>query len=244
MDNNADNLMPKFHNLLVIDIETVPVVADFNDLDKHTQEQWLIKFDKINKDINASPDELFAERGGIYAEFGKIVCIGIGYFTGSNYTTIRLKSIYDDDEAKLLQDFFAIIKKMNLASPIKFCGHNIKEFDLPFICRRALVHRIPLPSCLQLSMMKPWQNPHLDTLELWRFGDYKHYITLDLLAHTLGVPSSKSDINGKDVAKVYYINKNLKRIAKYCLNDVYTTALIFLRLQELPYQEVEPIFVT
>lgn len=245
MDNATRSKEPNFHKLLIIDIETVPIVADYNALPTAYQHQW---YEKIKRQLNDPEDltelpNIFNDKAGIYAEFGKIICIGIGMFEHNKHESIRLKAIANDDETIVLREFFEILEKMGHAAQIKFCGHNIKEFDLAYICRRAMIHQIPLPSCLQLSMMKPWQNPHLDTLELWRFGDYKHYITLDLLAFCLQVPTSKGDISGKDVAKVYYEQKDLKRISTYCLQDVYTTALVYLRLQQIPYTEVIPTFV-
>lgn len=237
---NDDN----FHKLLVIDIETVPVCQDFYQLDATFREQWKNKVSRQQE-----PEEemvlaqRFAERAGIFAEFGKIICIGLGYFEDAACTTIRLKHFSADDERKLLEDFFGLLVKTEQQNAIRFCGHNIKEFDLAYICRRAVIHNLELPLCLQLGQLKPWQHPHIDTLELWRFGDYKHYITLELLAVCLGVPTSKTDISGKDVARVYYEEKDLQRIADYCLKDVFTTALVYLRLSRIPYTTVNAIFV-
>jgi predicted PolB exonuclease-like 3'-5' exonuclease len=238
---NATN----FHKLLVIDIETVPTTDSFHTLSAPFQEQWKNKIRKQldNPEDTQQQSDFYDDRAGIYAEFGKIICIGLGYFENDQYATIRLKQFSSDDEQKLLQDFFDLLHKLEQQSEIQFCGHNIKEFDLAYICRRAVILQLALPRCLQLTHIKPWQNPHIDTLELWRFGDYKHYITLELLAICLGVPTSKSDISGKDVAKVYYIEKDLKRIAQYCLKDVYTTALVYLKLRLISYTEVNAIFV-
>src|SRR5690606_483581 len=131
------------------------------------------------------PSKLYEEKAGIFAEFGKIVCIGLGFFENETHDTIRLKHISSHNEKELLEEFFAMLHKLEKNAEVVFCGHNIKEFDLAFICRRAVIYQLELPVCLSLSNVKPWLNPHLDTLELWRFGDYKHYITLDLLAITL-----------------------------------------------------------
>ncbi len=234
-----------FHKLLIIDIETVPLYRDFDQLEASYREQWK---HKISRHLERPDDERqlsdsFRERAGIFAEFGKIICIGLGYFESNEYTAVRLKHFSGDDEKRLLEDFFQLLRKTEQQAEIRFCGHNIKEFDLAYICRRATIHGLPLPGCLQLTHLKPWQNPHIDTLELWRFGDYKHYITLELLALCLGVPTSKSDISGKDVAGVYYEEGDLKRIADYCLRDVFTTALVYLRLSRIPYTTVNAIFV-
>ena len=234
-----------FHKLLVIDIETVPVHERFDDLEEAYREQWKNKmFRQLeNQDDTVEQAQLFKERAGIFAEFGKVICIGLGYFENDEFKNIRLKDFSGDDEKLLLQGFLSLIFKMEQQAEVRFCGHNVKEFDLPFICRRALVHQLELPKCLQLTAVKPWNNPHVDTLELWRFGDYKHYISLELLALCLDVPTSKSDISGKDVAKVYYQEHDLERIARYCLRDVYTTALVYLKLCGISYTAVNAIFV-
>lgn len=245
MSNAKKNMDNNFFKMLVIDIETVPIVGDMQSLDNEYIEHWR---HKVARQLNDPEDltelaQMFNERAAIFAEFGKIVCIGLGVFDGHEHHQIRLKSLHGHDEKELLMQFFSIVDKMEQQQPVRFCGHNIKEFDLAFICRRAVINGLPLPSCLQLGATKPWQNPHVDTLELWKFGDYKHYITLDLLATCLGVPSSKSDISGKDVAAVYYKDKDLPRIAKYCLKDVFTTALVYLKLTGKAVTDVSPIFV-
>lgn len=224
-----------FHKTLIIDIETVPLSYDWNMLPETLQDHWLHKMDFMHlpDDQKAKPEAVYKERAGIYAEFGKIVCIGMGYITEtSEASSIRLKAIAHDDERVLLQEFCSTIAHFTETNrDMVFCGHNIKEFDIPYICRRMLVNGIGLPACLDIGGMKPWQVPHQDTLELWRFGDYKNYISLDLLAHILGVPSSKSDLDGSQVAAVYWQEHDLDRIRAYCLRDVYTTALVYMKLK-------------
>lgn len=224
-----------FHKTLIIDIETVPLSYDWNMLPDALKNHWLHKmnFLQLKDEEKADPDIVFRERAGIYSEFGKIVCIGMGYINQQNgVETIRLKSLQHDDEKELLTAFCQTIEHFREQNKeIIFCGHNIKEFDIPYICRRMLINGISLPACLDLGGLKPWQVSHQDTLELWRFGDYKNYVSLDLLAQVLGVPSSKSDMDGSQVAAAYWQHGDLNRISEYCLRDVYTTALVYMKLK-------------
>lgn len=223
-----------FHKILVIDIETVSMVADYKELPENMQQQWDRKAAIIQKynEPSASNVSLFQDKAGIYAEFGKVVCISMGYFSlNDEKLELRIKTIAADNEEKLLKDFLKLIypfEKKNKS--ILFCGHNIKEFDLPYLCRRMMIHQMKLPTSLQLSGVKPWNNPHLDTLELWRFGDYKHFVSLDLLAAIFGVTSSKEDMDGSMVGNAYWNKKRLNDIANYCSRDVATTAKVFLKM--------------
>lgn len=226
-----------FHKTLIIDIETVPGKQSWNELPEPLQQHWRHK----SAYLSLSPEEAqdaalsYAQQAGIYAEFGKIVCIGLGVVIQKNDTSVlRLKALKNDDEKALLLEFCEMIGNMEQQRKgIIFCGHNIKEFDLPYICRRLLIHDVPLPACLKLSGKKPWEIPHEDTLELWRFGDYKHYSSLDLLANCLGVPSSKTDMDGSQVADAYWKEARLDDIARYCLRDIYTTAMVYMKLKEM-----------
>lgn len=238
--------MLNFKKMLVIDIETVAQHHYFETLNEIGKTLWMHKANQLHRGDSDTIDYayLYETKAGIYAEFGKIICIGLGFteFIDGN-VQVRMKHISHHDEHFLLQEFVRLITKQEQHGNVQFCGHNIKEFDLPYICRRLIINEIPIPVSLQLSGIKPWQNPHTDTLELWRFGDYKHYISLNLLAHILGVPSSKTDIDGSEVGRVYYQDNDLERIANYCLQDIYTTALVYLRLMNVAYREVIPIFV-
>src|SRR5690606_21163761 len=204
-------------------------------VDIRLKDQWRhkMKYMHLDADQSADPASVFQERAGIFAEFGKIVCIGLGFLhEEEDQTVVRLKAVADEDEKSLLQSFCKLLNTFeDKNKEVILCGHNIKEFDLPYICRRLLVNGMDLPPSLQLSGLKPWQITHQDTLELWRFGDYKHYTSLELMAAVLNVPSSKSDIDGSEVSRVYWEEKNLSRIAKYCLQDVYTTTLVYLKLK-------------
>ncbi len=202
--------------VLFLDIETVPEFPTFKDLDDKTQELYGQKTKFLQKEN--SVEELY-DRAGIYAEFGKIVCISVGYIHASSLgEQIRLKSFYNDDEEVILREFVALLEDSNVFSIL--CGHNAKEFDFPFICRRLLINGITLPPVLDIAGKKPWEINHLDTMELWKFGDYKAYTSLSLLCHVFKIPTPKDDISGADVARVYYEEKNLERIKVYCEKDV------------------------
>ncbi len=231
---------------LIIDIETVSEKNSYEVLDESLRAHWEHKANilKLSDEERDTPSKSYFNRAGIYAEFGKIICIGLG-FIDREKQQIRIKSLHQHDERELLTSFLSLIQKLEQEhkASIVFCGHNIKEFDLPYICRRALVHGLSLPSSLKLSGLRPWQNPHQDTLELWRFGDFKHYTSLDLLAHVLGIPSSKTDIDGSEVNRVYWLENNLERIAQYCSRDIYTTALVYLKLAHQDAGTYEAVYV-
>ena len=216
-------------NILFLDIETVPETEHFSDLDSDFQELFAHKTQYQRKE-DVSPEE-FYERAGIWAEFGKIICISVGYFTQKSGERQFRVTTFQGDEERILIDFSNLINNhFNLPQHV-MCGHNVKEFDFPFIARRMLIHGIKIPDKLNLMGKKPWEVPHLDTLELWKFGDYKHFTSLKLLTKVLGVPSPKDDIDGSEVAKVFYKDKDIDRIATYCEKDVIAVAQIILKLR-------------
>tara|TARA_B100000795_G_scaffold266186_1_gene248993 strand:+ start:555 stop:1274 length:720 start_codon:yes stop_codon:yes gene_type:complete len=222
------NLTYKLSNILFLDIETVPQEENWNSLSKTIQELFEQKTKYQRKDEFTS--EQFYERAGIWAEFGKIICISVGYFVDvEKNKQLRLTSFYGDDEHQLLSDFKVLLDTHFANKTNVLCAHNGKEFDFPFIARRMIVHQIELPKKLNLFGKKPWEVPHLDTLELWKFGDYKHYTSLKLLTSILGISSPKDDINGSEVAHVYYKEKDLQRIVTYCEKDTIAVAQILLR---------------
>ncbi|NHM02394.1 3'-5' exonuclease [Flavobacterium difficile] len=216
-------------NILFLDIETVPEVENFSDLDQDFQELFAHKTQYQRKD--EVPPEAFYERAGIWAEFGKIICISVGYFTQKQGERQFRVTTFQGDEERLLIDFSNLVTNHFSLPHHLMCGHNVKEFDFPFIARRMLIHGIKIPSKLNLMGKKPWEVPHLDTLELWKFGDYKHFTSLKLLTKVLGVPSPKDDIDGSEVAKVFYKDKDIDRIAIYCEKDVIAVAQIILKLK-------------
>lgn len=224
-------MLHKLHlrNILFLDIETVPAAASFKDLPEEAQELWELKSRYQRKEDFT--EEEYYERAGIWAEFGKIICVSAGYFAGSGKNReFRLRS-FSGGEEDLLRDFASLLEE-HFSNPGKLlCAHNGKEFDFPYLARRMLILGIPLPSSLNLFGKKPWEIPHLDTMELWKFGDFKHYTSLKLMAYVLGIPSPKDDIDGSMVRDVYYEEKDLDRIVSYCERDVVTVAQIFLRLR-------------
>jgi len=218
-----------FKKILFLDIETVPEVESFEDLSEIKQELYALKTQYQRKEEFTA--EEFYNRAGIWAEFGKIICISVGFFSSFEKERVfRVKSFYGDDEAELLRGFNDLLNLYFNGPSHMLCGHNGKEFDFPFIARRMIIHRIDLPNSLNLFGKKPWEIPHLDTMELWKFGDYKHYTSLKLLTHILGIPSPKDDIDGSQVAEVYYKEKNLERIVSYCEKDTIAVAQLLLRL--------------
>jgi len=231
-------------NLLLIDIETVPQHPSFELLNDEWKQLWEEKTQRSLPDFTSAA-EFYPQRAGVMAEFAKIVCISIGYFTKQGNTLqLRVKSFFGDDEKKLLQDFISTVNQMESKNNRwSFAGHNIKEFDIPFICRRLLINGLHIPGYLDFQNMKPWDANMVDTFQYWRFGDYKNYTSLKLLAAALGVPSPKDDIDGSMVADVYWKEKNLQRIATYCQKDVVTTANIVLRFKNAALLKEEQVVI-
>ena len=216
-------------HILFLDIETVPKKPVFQELEKEEQQLWEQK-SAYRREEGVSA-EAFYENAGIWAEFGKIICISVGYFhlKGDN-RQFRLTT-YHGEEKDLLKEFRKLLQSHYRHPKYLLCAHNGKEFDFPYIARRMIIHGLSLPDKLNLFGKKPWEVPHLDTLELWKFGDFKNYTSLKLLAHILGIPSPKGDIDGSMVRQVYYEDNDLDRIIKYCEQDVITVAQIMLRLR-------------
>lgn len=232
-------------NLFLIDIETVSEKEHFHLLDDEWQELWTQKISKsLPSDTTA--EEYYPMRAAILAEFAKVVCISFGYFKKENSDPagyqLRIKSLYSEDEKEILTRFIETLKQLyHQNHQWILTGHNIKEFDVPFLCRRMLVNGIAIPSYFDFQNMKPWETPILDTLHLWRFGDYKHYTSLKLLAAVLGVPSPKDDIDGSQVGRVYWQEKDLDRIAIYCQKDVLTVANVILKFKGMPLLKEEQV---
>lgn len=229
--------MNELYKIMFIDIETVPVTNKLEELSMPMQELWTYKFaqlkrrmpDKYNEEDTAV--NKYLQNAGIFAEFGRIVCISVGFiYSKNNINHLRIKSFADKNEKKLLTDFIMLLDTFFTTSEHYFCGHNIKEFDIPFLCRRMIINQIKLPQVLQIHNKKPWEINLLDTMDFWKFGDYKSYTSLKLLSEVLGVPTSKDDIDGSQVAEVFYKEDNLKRIVTYCEKDVVTTTRVWLRL--------------
>lgn len=223
--------MDDITNILFLDIETVPLHPNYDALPDGMKLLWERKSSYFRKE--QTPAEVY-EKAGIWAEFGKIVCISCG-FIHKEKGNLRVKSFFNEDEKELLVEFIKTTeqffeKKVNA----KLCAHNGKEFDFPYIARRTIINGITLPSMFNVAGMKPWEVPYLDTLEMWKFGDHKHYTSLNLLTAILNIPSPKNDIDGSQVANVYYVEKDIERIVRYCEQDVLAIAQVMLRYKNLP----------
>jgi uncharacterized protein YprB with RNaseH-like and TPR domain len=225
--------MPSFpvNNILFLDIETVPQFSSYNELPEDWRRLWDTKSNSLIKYHEGETNESLYPRAGIYAEFGRVICIGCAVLqdAGTERKAI-VKSFSGDDEKTLLQQFSDMLNKWTAGESKYLCAHNGKEFDFPYLCRRMIINGLPIPSVLNISGKKPWEVNHLDTLELWKFGDFKSYTSLVLLAQTLRIPTPKDDIDGSMVWKVYWEEKNLQRIVTYCQKDVVTVAQILLRM--------------
>lgn len=212
----------ELEKILFLDIETVPLVYRYSDLDQALRDLWDRKW-QHNRDI--SPEEQYS-KAGIYAEFAKVVCISYGFIENG---ALRVEAISSEDEKEVLTKFAALLNGRFGRAGQLLCAHNGKEFDFPFLCRRLLINAMPLPRVLQIQGKKPWDVPHLDTLDMWKFGDYKHYSSLSLLAHVFGIPSPKDDMDGSMVGKTFYEDRDLRRIEEYCKKDVLTLVKVFCR---------------
>lgn len=230
------------NNILFLDIETVPQAPDYISLPEDWKKLWDTKSASLVKYHEGQTNETLYPRAGIYAEFGKIICISCGVLQGGGkQRKIVLKSFAGDDEKLLLQQFNEMLNKWATGEPKFLCAHNGKEFDFPYLCRRLIVNNLSIPAILNISGKKPWEVNHFDTLELWKFGDFKSYTSLNLLAHTLGIQTPKDDIDGSMVWEVYWKEKNLQRIVTYCQKDVVTVAQILLRMNGEPLINPENI---
>lgn len=223
-------------NILFLDIETVPGCSTYDQLPLNMAALWekkamqLVRLEKFSAEGERKAEEIY-DRAGIYAEFGKIVCISTGVLRGGNF---RVKSFFGEDETDLLTRFCDMLEKAREKNIIFLCAHNGKEFDFPYLIRRMLINGVNVPAILDLNGKKPWEVPHLDTMELWKFGDYKNYTSLELLATVFGLPTPKDDISGADVARVYWQEHDLPRIVTYCQKDVITLVNLVLRFKGKP----------
>jgi DNA polymerase elongation subunit (family B) len=234
------DLHKKLKNILFIDIETVSCAPSYALMDERLKPLWDRKAAFINSEEKS--EDLY-RRAGIYAEFGRIITIAAGFFfMESSQLSFKVKSFTGDDERKVLFDFIDLIKKYN-QKKLLLCAHNGKEFDFPYLCRRMLVNQLDIPEVLNIGGKKPWEVNHIDTLELWKFGDRKNYTSLELLAALFGIPTSKEEFDGSMVNDIYYKEKNLGKISEYCTRDVIVTAQIYLKFQNLAVLPKENIFI-
>lgn len=217
-------------SILFLDIETVPIVYHYEDLGPRMKELFDSKT-KFQQRDGIGPEDVY-KKAGVFAEFGKIVCISCGYLTKhKGNQQLRIKSFYGHDEKTVLMEFSALLKLKFNSAKHRLCAHNGKEFDFPFLCRRLIINGLPLPEILNIQNKKPWEIAHYDTMEMWKFGDYKHFTSLELLTELFGISSPKDDIKGSDVGRVYYEEDNLEKIVNYCCKDVIALTQVFLRFQ-------------
>jgi uncharacterized protein YprB with RNaseH-like and TPR domain len=233
-----------FNNILFLDIETVSQFETYEHMPADWKEMWDTKAQFLLRNKEAETPETIYERAGIYAEFGKIICISCGCLQGnSEDKKLVIKSYCNPDERKLLTEFADMLQKWSGDADKYLCAHNGKEFDYPYICRRMIINGVEIPEALKIAGRKPWEVRHLDTLEFWKFGDYKNYTSLKLLAKVLGVPSPKDDIDGSQVNGVYWKEKDLDRIVTYCQKDVVTLTQVMLRFHCKPLLKPENISI-
>lgn len=228
--------MPPYpiNDIIFLDIETVPQFSAYDQLQEPWKSLWNIKAGHLLRNKEDETIETVYPRAGIYAEFGKIICISCGFLHGdAEEKKISIKSYAGDNESLLLYEFAEMLKKPGNKDRY-LCAHNGKEFDFPYICRRMIINNIPIPASLDIAGKKPWEVKHLDTMELWKFGDYKSYTSLNLLAHCLGIPTPKDDIDGSMVWEVYWKDKDINRIVNYCQKDVVTVIDVLLRMMGEP----------
>lgn len=224
-------LSQPLHNILFLDIETVSQYPSYDMVPGDWKELWTKKADLLLRNREQDTLETIYNRAGIYAEFGKIICISCGFLQGNGDSRkLVLKSFAGDNEKLLLHEFGEMLRKWSIGEPKYLCAHNGKEFDFPYLCRRMLINALPIPALLNSAGKKPWEVNHLDTMELWKFGDFKNYTSLNLLAHALGIPTPKDDIDGSMVGDVYWKDHDLERIVTYCQKDVVTVVQILLRM--------------
>ncbi len=233
-----------FNNILFLDIETVSQVPSYSELDNDWKALWDSKAGMLLRNKEGETPESVYGRAGIYAEFGKIICISCGCLQGAaTDRKLVIKSFGGEDERLLLREFAEMLTKWSGDADKFLCAHNGKEFDYPYLCRRMIVNGVGIPEALKISGKKPWDIRHLDTLEMWKFGDYKNFTSLKLLAKIFGIPSPKDDIDGSMVNDVYWKQKDIDRIIHYCQKDVVTLTQVLLRFHCEPLLKPENITI-
>lgn len=237
-------MIKNFKNSLFIDIETASGRASFSELTVNMQKLWLRKAKSLLNPTQKTLEDLYFERAALFPEFGRIISIGIGFlfYNKEKELSLKVKTISHDDEKDLLLDFIQFINNTYPSKELSLVAHNGKEFDFPYLCKRMLVHQLVIPKALQLQGKKPWEVVHQDTIEWWRFGDKKGYVSLELLAEIMGIQNVKTDLTGDKVNHTFYIDKDLSRIKKYCAEDVITLAQLFLRFNFIDYIKEENIY--
>lgn len=225
-------MIKNYKNLIFVDIETASQQPSLEELEPNLQALWLKKAQFVKEDEDISDSQFYFDRAAIYAEFGKVIAISVGilHYNEDQELCLRVKGLKSADEKELLESFISLFQNYD-QSKLQLCAHNGKEFDYPYLSRRMLVNGIQLPFYLELSGKKPWEVQHLDTLQMWKFGDWKSYTSLELLTQVFGIPSPKGDIDGSDVNRVFYEEQDLDRISHYCNQDIIATVQVFLKMK-------------
>ena len=238
-------MSPDLRDIIFLDIETVRLTETFEALGDRLKTQWARKASFLKRVEGQTDAELFDDRAGIYAEFGKVITIAFGrYFdTESGELGLKTKCYCSENEQEILMNFKQMLEKQDPVT-IKLCAHNGKEFDFPYLCRRMLINGIAPPSLLNQTGRKTWDVTHLDTMDMWKFGDFKHYTSLDLLAALFNIPTSKGDMDGGMVNEVFYVENNLQKISDYCVRDVVAIAQVYLKLKGMEVMNVANVVHT
>jgi predicted PolB exonuclease-like 3'-5' exonuclease len=231
----------QLEKFLFFDIETSGLESNYERLSEKMQELWSKRSEILRNQLgekypdnkDKSDSDLFELKSALQAEFGRVVCISFGKIKFvEDEPTIQIISVQDEDESVLLKKAFDIIIKMSKIG-VKLIGHNVKRFDIPFLCKRGIINSLELPAPLQVWDKKPWEISITDTSELWSFGAWQEgFASLDLLATVLGIDSPKEQMNGSEVHGYYYSGR-IEEITEYCERDVITLAQILLRLSNL-----------
>ncbi len=228
-------------NILFIDIETVPLAEHYDDLDDDSKHFWNRKSGYLRKE-EETPEDLYPQ-AGIYAEFGKVICISVGFMHEEEGWQLRIKSMYGHDEKKVLSEFIALLNKHYNSNRYLLCAHNGKEFDFPYLSRRILINNLKLPALLDVAERKPWEIRHLDTLKLWKFGDYRNFTSLRLLVHLFKLPVPTDEVDGSQIAELYWKNGDFEKIVHHCQTDVVAVAQLILRFKNMTPLEEKSITI-
>lgn len=234
------------NNVMVFDIETIPLYPSFEEMPEHLQEMWVKKLQRINSKPNLTIEEASAKykETSFYPEYARIICLSIAYIKRGEW---RIGSFCDEDERVLLESFIKVnstLESLALESRnlLHWSGHNIKRFDIPFLCRRLQSHNLPIPHTAPTYTTKPWEVKCYDTSDFWKYGDGVP-ASLDEICFCLGIESSKiGEIDGSKVFETFKLG-NLKAISEYCERDVVATVRVLERLsnnQPLNFYEKEP----
>lgn len=216
-------------NFLFMDIETARI-QDKLTTNTELFKSWEYKRRKEGETLVKDLKKSFEHKAALYAEFGKVVCISIGKIVDEK---LVVQSYYGDDEKEVLEKIKKVLTAFYKKFPdLMLCGHSIIGFDIPFLMRRMIINGIQVPSFLDLTTSKPWtlSDDIVDIAQIWKTTGF-YGASLVNMSHAMGLPSPKEDIDGSMVSDTYYREKDgLKRIVKYCEQDVFATVNIVQKL--------------